>query len=460
MTSNLAEREIIKIWRHQLLHRTGLASEEGEPIEIIYPGRINDDQGADFRDAVIATSRGLIKGDIEVHVKSSDWWNHRHHRDAVYNRVILHVVMWHNTKTATNLQDGRKVPILALHKYIKIPPRPWPNRVSFPIVLNMPCHKAVQRLTPGTVAGFLDKAGEERFLAKAARFQTDLAQMEASQSLYQGIMGALGYSKNKLPFVELAHRLPLRILESMTRGSISDEECLTWQQAILLGTAGLLPSQPQDRHQENGLGDKRVDILEGLWTSSHHTKAMSPDVWHRFKVRPSNSPVRRLIAMSYLLTRYRGKGLLEELVGLVKEVPVSRGYRRLEKGLLVTTNDYWASLFDFGSGNRIRNPTLLGGGRAADITVNVLLPFTFAWSRVISQPELERKAFDLYHYHPKLSVNSVERHMTAQLGLSNSLVNSAQRQQGLIHIYSTLCTQGKCNDCWLSQLKAGDYIQS
>ncbi len=459
MPNNPSESQIIKVWQHQLLDRTGLVTEGGKPIEIIYPGRINDDQGADFRDAVIATSRGLIKGDIEVHVKSSGWRDHRHHRDAAYNRVILHVVMWHNTKTATNLQNGREVPILALHKYIKIPIGQWPNSACFPTTLNMPCVKVGQYLTRDTMAGFLNRAGEERFLTKAARFQTDLAQMEASQSLYQGMMGALGYSKNKLPFLELARSVPLQVLESMTKGEISDEECLAQQQALLLGTAGLLPSQRPDRRPGNRLEDRWLDKLERLWTSSRHTAVMSPNAWHLFKVRPSNSPIRRLVAMSYLIVRYRGKGMLEELVSLVKEAPVSQAYHRLEKVLLVTANGYWVSRFDFSSGSRIRSPTLLGSGRAADITVNVLLPFIFAWSHFTFHPGLERKAFDLYRCYPKLAVNSVERHMMEQLGLNSSLVNSAQRQQGLIHIYNTLCTQGKCNDCSLSHLEAGHYIQ-
>jgi len=297
---------------------------------------------------------------------------------------------------------------------------------------------------------FLDRAGEERFLVKTARFQTDLRQIEASQSLYQGIMGALGYSKNKLPFLELARRLPLQILESLAQGEISDEECLARQQALLLGTAGLLPSQCQDRHLENRLDDKWVDKLERLWTSCHHTKAISHNAWHLFKVRPNNSPFRRLVAMSYLILRYRREGILEAVVNMIKEVPSDKGHCRLEGGLLVTTNGYWVSHFDFGSGSRIRSPTLLGIGRAADITVNVLLPFTFAWSRFTSQPELRKKAFDLYRHYPKLAVNSVDRHMTNQLGLSKGLVNSAQRQQGLIHIYKSLCTQGGCGNCCLS----------
>jgi hypothetical protein len=260
--------------------------------------------------------------------------------------------------------------------------------------------------------------------------------------------------------LELARRLPLQTLGSVTQGGISDGEWLVRQQALLFGTAGLLPTQRQDSYQKNRLDDRWVEELERVWTSCYHTRAMSFDAWHLFKVRPNNSPVRRLVAMSYLLLRYRGKGLLDGLVSLVGEVPVNRGYHGLESGLLVTTDGYWASHFDFGSGSRIRSPTLLGRGRAADIVVNVLLPFTFAWSQVTSWPELGRKALDLYRLYPRLVVNSIERHMTEQLGLRPGLVNSAKRQQGLIHIYNNLCTQGRCNDCSLSQLEAGNYVQS
>ncbi|MFC1903726.1 DUF2851 family protein [Chloroflexota bacterium] len=93
MINNLPESLVVKIWQNQLLDTTDLLTEEGEPIKIIYPGRINDDQGADLLDAVITTKKGLRKGDIEAHVKSSNWRVHRHHQDPTYNRVILHVVM-------------------------------------------------------------------------------------------------------------------------------------------------------------------------------------------------------------------------------------------------------------------------------------------------------------------------------------------------------------------------------
>ncbi len=442
---------MVEIWQ-QLMDRAGLTTAGSEPIRIIYPGRKNDDRGADFRDAVIATSQGIIKGDIEVHVKSSDWQAHRHHQDPAYNRVILHVVMWHNSQAATELHNGNTVPILTLDKYLEGPSSHGARLVHSPACSSMPCLETAKGLATDTLAEFLDSAGEERFWAKAAEFQAELSQMEASQCLYQGIMGALGYAKNKPPMLKLASKLPLQILQSMAQGEVSDGERLARLQALLLGTAGLLPSQRQNGHREYQ-DDEWADKLEGLWASSHGTKAMSEDDWHLFKVRPNNFPLRRIAAMSYLILRYRERGIVEETVDMIKEAPVSGGYLRLEKGFGVTADGYWASHFDFGLDSRSDNPTLLGRWRAADIAVNVLLPFTLAWSKLNSQPGVEEKTFELYRGYPRLAANTVEGHMMKQLGLNSSLVNSAQRQQGLIHIYNTLCTQGKCHCCWL-----GNYL--
>ena len=455
----ITENQIVKIWQQNLLNNAELVTEDGKSVEIIYPGRLNNEQGADFRDAVIALSEKLIKGDVEIHVRSGDWWNHKHHLDHVYNRVVLHVVMWHNVKKDTRLQNGRKAPLLVLSKYIKIPVNQRRSSASNPATMQLPCTRAAHYINTSTITEILDKAGEERFLSKAARFQRDLARVGASQSLYCGIMEALGYSKNKLPFLKLARRIPLRVLESAVRSKISEGDCLGRQQALLLGAAGLLPVQCQDRFQENILNNEWTDKLERIWESSGQVKAMSPDAWHLFRVRPNNSPFCRLIAMSYLLLRYREKGLLEGLLGLVGEVPASRGYHKLKTGLLVNTWDYQIDHFNFGGTGGMTSLTLLGNERAADIAVNVLLPFTFAWSRVISRPELGKKALDLYRLYPRLAENSIERHMIHQLGLHKRLDSLARWQQGLIHIYNNLCTRGGCSNCPLGQLEAGDHIQ-
>jgi hypothetical protein len=455
LTKNIPERVVVERWQ-QLTDRTDLTTTNGELIRIIYPGRKNDGRGADFRDAVIATSQGIIKGDIEVHVKSSDWQAHRHHQDPVYNRVRLHVVLWHNGKAATTLHNGKTAPILAIDKYLGDAIDPEVRLVSPPA--SLPCHKMINSLARDTLGRLLDSAGQERFGGKASRFQAQLSQMEASQCLYQGIMVALGYAQNKRPMLKLASRLPLNRLQSVTGDKISDQECLARLQALLLGTAGLLPSQRYDRQQ--GYEDDRwLNQLEELWAAWGSPKAMPEDEWQLFKVRPNNLPPRRIAAMSYLILRYRKRGIAAEVVDMIKGTPANRGYLKLEQGVIVTADGYWASHFDCGPDCRTNNLALIGRWRAADIVVNVLLPFAFAWGKLNYQPEVEWKAVDLYQGYPRLAVNNVERHMIKQLKLNRNLVNSAQRQQGLIHIYNTLCSQGKCNCCQLSQPEAGHHVQ-
>ncbi|MFC1992654.1 DUF2851 family protein [Chloroflexota bacterium] len=357
----------------------------------------------------------------------------------------MHVVMWNGAKATTTLQNGEIIPTIALHKYT-------PSDSTYPTASSSaPYLKAIERLTEDATAAFLDTEGEERFLAKASRFQINLGQMEAGQCLYQGIMGALGYSKNKPPFIELTRRVPLKTLELIPQRKTSDDECLEQQQAILLGAAGLLPSQRSSRHWQNEPSDEWIDKLERLLTSSHQVETMPSKAWHLFKVRPNNFPVRRIAAMSYLILRYKERGIFNEMVNMTKEAAINKSPHRLEEGLRVTTNGYWASHFDFDSGYRLKNPFLLGYGRAAEIVINVILPFTLAWCQLTSQQQLASKILELYHIYPRLTANALERHMRRQLGLSSTLVNSTRRQQGLIQIYNTLCTQGRCNCCPLSQ---------
>ena len=114
----IPESRVVEIWRDCLAGRTDLVTEEDGPVEIVYPGRLNDDRGADLRDAVIAIHRRLRRGEVEIHVRSSSWWGHGHYLDPSYNRVILHVVYQHDTDKAVVLQDSRRVPTLALEKFV------------------------------------------------------------------------------------------------------------------------------------------------------------------------------------------------------------------------------------------------------------------------------------------------------------------------------------------------------
>ena len=422
-----SEKQAAIIW--QQVVRKELPSTEDEPVSVIYPGRINGDNGPDFRDAVIANKFHLKKGDVEVHVKSSDWYSHKHHADAEYNNVILHVVMWHDCNSATLLQSGRAVPVLCLAKAL--------HHQAYLLPHQLPCFRILDHMDRQTLGELLSTAGEERFKQKAKHFQAQLKQEEAGQVLLRGIMRALGYAKNTKPFEELADRMPLNSLES--------REGLALKQALLLGTAGLLPSQ---RWQGQFARGKEVRQLERIWQSAgQEVKTMKESDWNLSHIYPNNSPVRRIIAQSYLLERYCDRSLLAGILQVVKDTRLSNGHSVLENGLTVDSDGYWRDHFDFDVRSGTNISALLGHSKAGEIAVNVILPFAFSWGELAEEAKLTDNAIDLYRNYPRLAENCITRHMAKQLCLRELSDFTACHQQGLIHIFRNYCCEGLCSEC-------------
>lgn len=191
-----------------------------------------------------------------------------------------------------------------------------------------------------------------------------------------------------------------------------------------------------------------MEKLEQVWrVVDKKDKTMTENDWNFFHTYPNNSPVRRIIAQSYLLQRYCKKGLLKGILQLVREVSLMAGYRVLEDSLIVTGDGYWQDHFDFSVTSKTRASAILGRGKAAEIIVNVILPFAFCCGEISGEPELKQKAMTLYLNYPKLAENEITRHMTKQLGFEGPNKFVACHQQGLIHIFRTCCREGMCTEC-------------
>jgi hypothetical protein len=408
----LSEKQLMQSW--QGLVGQEMATEEGSWLRVIQPGRASGSVGPDFRDAVVAMNESeLVKGDVEIHTKSSDWYSHDHHRNPEYNHVILHVVLWHDCNSPALKQNGSSVPILRLSEAHLMPTG------------QLPCFRIMNHQDCQTLGKLLDAAGENRFQQKAALFHASLGREEAGQVLYHGMMRALGYSRNMKPFEELANRLPIKSLEDM-----ETRESLSLKQALLLGTAGFLPSQWL---RQESFVESEIKELEHIWRSLEEVKPMSEKDWHMSHIYPNNSPVRRILAESHLLQRYHESGILMAILQLVQETPPIEGHHRLEDSLIIVSDD--------------KRPALLGHGKAAEMTVNVILPFVFSWARDFLEAGLAEKALKLYLNYPRLAENEITRHMATQLCLQHSSHSTACRQQGLIHIFRNYCCEGNCSQC-------------
>jgi hypothetical protein len=447
---NIPESEIIQMWQKQLV-RPDLADTEGKPVQIIYPGRPNDGRGADFRDAVIFSGGERRQGCIEVHSKVSGWKSHGHHEDPVYNQVVLHVALEKDRPGRTILQNGQSVPTVILENTEN-----ERNKV-------LQCQRNGPKMDLVRTLRILEKFGHSRLSGKAARYLDELSYMEAGQSLYRGVCEALGYTKNKVPFMDLAGRVPLSLLEKIAGDQLNGNSLsLVRSQAQLLEAAGFLYTRQAERflepeyiiHLQNQFSNPHQSTTNGQAEdrqSGSEEAGKYPD-WELFKVRPGNHPVLRTLALSYLVHRFRPKGLLRSFMDLITRVEVTKCRSVLEAALIVEARKSQGESF---TGMRVAGSgtVLLGRERAAEIIINVILPFAGAWSRMAREFKMGMKVKEIYRHYPVLETNSIERHMLAQLSLSRREVNSALRQQGLVQIYKSLCTQGRCGECALGKIK-------
>ena len=322
----------------------------------------------------------------------------------------------------------------------------WSMQQSYPpmqrsSLVAPPCSDSVERIGSQAIAGILDRAGEERFLIKSEQFEGELLAEQEGQVLYEGFMRALGYAKNKEPFHDLARVLPLCVVERLVRRGTLQERVVHIQ-TLLFGTAGLLSGQISRQ------GDVWEHKLEQLWQQLGADQKMRRSRWRLFRVRPENLPSRRLAAASHVLARYAEDGLFEGMLYLVERA-LSRGdLAALRQGVVVRTRGYWANHFDFGVQSRW-SPTILGRWRADDIVVNVLFPFYHAWAGTACRKRLKADILKLYKRYPQLGENWITRYVAGEVfgETSPKIVNSAQRQQGLIHLYRTFCVDLKCVEC-------------
>ena len=393
------ERALAQYWRDHGASLPPLECDDGSRLRVLYPGRASAAAGPDFRDAVLQREGGeVVRGDVELHLRRGGWEAHGHHTDGGYNGVVLHVVL-HGGGAPIVLASGRRVPTAALFprtlgRQLERPPRPEaPTPRPLPL--------AAMPTSAAKLARTLDREGDARFFEKVRAFAHAIAPpSDPSEALYRGLMGGLGYGGNSAPMTRLAEAVPLRALERETRGVERGA-----RQAAL--AAALL--------RASGLSGEN-SALEGQAA----LPALSREEWKLFRVRPANHPARRLEGMAALLDRAWDGGLAAWAASLVADGSVAA----LRAGLTVASE---------GGG------ALIGADRAADLAVNVVLPFARALGNRTRNAGLAAAALALYRAWPPLQENAVTteaaRLLAADDGDRRELRRTARRQQGLIRVY-------------------------
>ena len=62
LNEKISEKLVVDIWQHQII--ANLVTDAGEPVRIIFPGRVCNEGGCDFQDAVFVINNKLKRGNI------------------------------------------------------------------------------------------------------------------------------------------------------------------------------------------------------------------------------------------------------------------------------------------------------------------------------------------------------------------------------------------------------------
>jgi hypothetical protein len=416
----------------------------------------------------------LVTGSVEVHLRCADWWAHGHHTDPRYNSVALHVVMWPTGARAVTRSDGETVPTLVLADYITVPTHELLDKLP-PLVGNLgtlseePCWQRTEHWPVERLLAHIEAAGDARLHARAALMEAGMAVGSPDDVFYQGVMDALGYSANRRPMRDLAALLPVTQLLALPLGPDEQERALLLE-AVLLGAAGLLPSQRPLLGPLDWQSAQHAEELERLWSAHLPVLGLwsgGPKIagWKMDRARPANWPPRRLAAAAHLLARllWQRGGMLGpfvDAVGGAHSAHTARLAAHWTQLLTVPAQGYWATHADFGhplsgQGEGEGGAALIGRSRAADMVVNVLLPTMLAYADRTDDDNLRRTAQAVYASYPKLSENRITRAMADEaLGPHRKgAITTARQQQGLIHLYRLYCEARRCYECPISGIR-------
>lgn len=413
------------LWANRMQLRPDMTDVDSNPIEIIDPGRLNADSGPDFFNAKIRMGGRVWAGNVEIHLRASDWHRHGHDDDPAYRSVILHVVGVSDTRITT--PDGRTIPQLLL------PAEPSAvealGRLKASSVIGLPCAPALEGVPSLYLTDWISSLAFERLYDKADRIASLRVALggDWESTAYVTLARALGFNTNSDPMERLARATPLNIIRKH-----SDDPLLI--EALLLGQGGLIPAAAAP-----GSYAARI-AREYSFLATKFSLSPPAIQWKMARMRPQNFPHRRIALLARLLCP--GGAILSRILSISTFDEANAMFNRPLEG-------FWASAYTFAPAPeaeaRVAGATL-GRQSVMSLIINVVIPLKIAWGQAHGIDRYVDEAIDTLHAIP------AEDNRLTRLFAGTPIANdSAFASQALIHLRRAYCERSECLRCRLSR---------
>ena len=414
------------VWKHKLLPLTELQTTDGRVIEILDPGLHNRNAGPDFFNAKVKIGGTLWVGNVEIHMKSSDWYRHGHDRDAHYNNVVLHVVALADMEAKT--QDGNYLPQMVLQI-------PQPLKDNYEELLHNdqypPCYRIIPDLTRLTVHSWMAALQTERLEQKTEAIQRRVDQCDGSweDAYFVTLARNYGFGINGEAFEQWALNVPLRAV-----GKHRDD--LFQIEAIFMGQAGLLQLESiPERYPADALNEGYFAKLRNEYLYLAHKFTLTPmsyEPWQFLRLRPQNFPHIRIAQLANLYyERKAGLSVLLECETL----------EQLRQLLQTHVTPYWETHFLFGAESpQSSKKTSISSANL--LIINTAIPMLFAVGRHRQNEKYCDRAFDFLE-----QLKAEDNHIIRMWKACGLEVNTAGDSQALIQLKKQYCDKRDCLRC-------------
>jgi len=421
------EKLLHYVWKHKIWPLSELLTTDGRNIEIVDPGLYNRrNAGPDFFNAKVKIGSTLWVGNVEIHDRASDWYQHGHDHDTAYDNVVLHVVGIADTDVMNSRHEYLPQMVLEVPTAVKENYEELLRTDYYP-----PCYKIIPDLTPLTVHAWMAALQTERLEQKTEAIKQRAEQADGSweDAYFMTLARNYGFGINGDAFEQWARHISLSAV-----GKHRDD--LFQVEAIFMGQAGLLDLQAiPERYQTTALNEEYFTRLRNEYQFLAHKFSMKPMdfvAWRFLRLRPQNFPHIRISQLANLY--YERKAGLSQLLEC-------ESVEAIQQLLSTHVTPYWETHYVFGS-ESTRSTKQLSSASLNLLTINTAIPMLFAVGRHRRKEEYCDRAFDLLE-QLKAESNHIVK-MWKECGLE---ARSAGDSQALIQLKREYCDKRDCLRC-------------
>ena len=403
------------VWKYKLFNTAKLKTTKGEGLEIIHPGIHNLDAGPDFSQARVRIDHTTLVGNIELHLRTSDWHLHKHQFDAAYQQIILHDVYMDDDPGSLPFPTLELKGLVSEHTIDQ-----YANLISSGAQIG--CAGQQHSLSPLAWESWLSRMLTERWEEKTAVWEEHLKQLHGDWRalLFHRLAYAFGFKTNSDAFLLLALSIPLSVL-------IRHKDNLVQIEALLFGQSGLLVDCQDDDY---------VKILRQEYfflSGKYQLKPLKAHVWKFSRMRPSNFPSVRMAQLAMFIHKS-----IHMFSSIVEDFDTPQLISLFD----LSASDYWDDHYLPGKKSETSEPKKIGMASIENLIFNAIAPVRFMYAAHHGTYMQQEKAVDMLAQIPAES-NKITR-LFSSAGYD---VPSALHAQAMIQLYQKYCMPRRCLEC-------------